>query len=516
MDPSSETRAATGRSGAELVIAGLRYAVLICGAAFLVIYVGAALMRIGYPFELEWMEGGSVDHVRRILDGRAIYVAPTLEFVPYIYTPLYFYLSAAVALVTGLGFFPLRLVSLLASVGCFALIFLIVRRETRGWYGAALAACFFAATYRIGAGWFDIARVDSLFLFFMLATLYVVRFSASVKSAVIGGVLLWLTVMTKQTALPMALPMFAFLWLGSRRRAVYFAVTAGALVGLSSLALDLIHDGWYRYYLFFLPSRHPNVPFTISGFWYFELLRPAPVASLLGLGALGAMLRGEERLASIFYLMNGLTMCVISWISRLHVGGSENVLMPAYCAISIVFGLGVEKAIVLLKNQPARRGSLLAIGLYCACLLQWNLLRYNPARLVPDAEDKAAGYELIRRIESYPGDVLVPYHGYLARMAGKSGYAPGLALHVFLVEEDPRTIEFTGEVRGAIARKQFDAILHERWTYAEWFDEAMRGHYREAGHILSGIDFYTVSGGSTRPNFLYEPIRDELPEPNGE
>ena len=77
-------------------------------AAFASLYLlaclGVTTLHVGYPFALEWMEGGSVDHVRRILAGRPIYIEPTLEFAPFIYTPLYFYLGAAVASVAGVDF----------------------------------------------------------------------------------------------------------------------------------------------------------------------------------------------------------------------------------------------------------------------------------------------------------------------------------------------------------------------------------------------------------------------------
>jgi hypothetical protein len=61
---------------------------VIAGAAYLLVYIVIALMRDWYPFELEWLEGASVVHVQRVLDGRPLYVPPSLDFVPFIYPPL--------------------------------------------------------------------------------------------------------------------------------------------------------------------------------------------------------------------------------------------------------------------------------------------------------------------------------------------------------------------------------------------------------------------------------------------
>src|SRR5262249_52972427 len=47
--------------------------------------------------------GGMIDEVRRVLDGRKLYDNPTLDYVPFIYTPLWFYLAAASSLVFGVG-----------------------------------------------------------------------------------------------------------------------------------------------------------------------------------------------------------------------------------------------------------------------------------------------------------------------------------------------------------------------------------------------------------------------------
>ena len=124
------------RAGAPLF---LRWVVSALAVGLFAVYLAIVPARIAYPFELEWMEGACVDHVRRVLAGQPLYVAPSLDFVPFVYPPLYFWLSAALARVTGIGFLPLRLVSSVSSLGCFALIFLMVRRQTRSAFRHSMA-----------------------------------------------------------------------------------------------------------------------------------------------------------------------------------------------------------------------------------------------------------------------------------------------------------------------------------------------------------------------------------------
>src|SRR5881397_1430030 len=85
----------------RVVTGVLRSMPLAVAVLFILVYVVVAALRMGYPYELEWMEGGAVDHVRRLLDGKPIYVAPSLDFIPYIYPPFYFLLSAGASWILG-------------------------------------------------------------------------------------------------------------------------------------------------------------------------------------------------------------------------------------------------------------------------------------------------------------------------------------------------------------------------------------------------------------------------------
>jgi hypothetical protein len=54
----------------------------VCSIAFIVAYVVVAVLRMRYRFELEWIEGASVVQVRPLVDGHALYVRPSISFVP--------------------------------------------------------------------------------------------------------------------------------------------------------------------------------------------------------------------------------------------------------------------------------------------------------------------------------------------------------------------------------------------------------------------------------------------------
>src|SRR5260221_7420005 len=129
MNPSAAAAGARATDGAtpSAPLGWGARAALAVGLAYLGAYIAIALLRMRFPFELEWMEGANLGHVDRVLRGLPLYVRPGIEFTPFIYPPFYFVVAAWVAKLIGPGFLPLRLVSFLASLGCFGLIYAYVR-----------------------------------------------------------------------------------------------------------------------------------------------------------------------------------------------------------------------------------------------------------------------------------------------------------------------------------------------------------------------------------------------------
>src|SRR5580704_8950357 len=214
-------------------------------------FLFVALSRLSYPFAVDSLEGNSLVEVHRILAGQSLYPAPSVGYVPDGYTPLYFYVAAGAARVLGVSYLPLRLVSLVASLACFALLARLVQRETGSIAAGIGAAGVFAATYFAAGDWLDIGRVDSLFLALSIGALYAVRWMRGTPGAIAAGTLLAAVALTKQTGLAELVAVPAVLLLGPRRGlARIAALTALAVVALSTLMLKLTSGGWYTYYVF--------------------------------------------------------------------------------------------------------------------------------------------------------------------------------------------------------------------------------------------------------------------------
>jgi hypothetical protein len=477
--------------------------------AFIAMYITIAVLRIGYTFELEWLEGVTLQHVQRILAGLPIYVKPSLKFAPLIYTPLYYYLAAIFTKVFGLSFFSLRLLSLLASLGCLTFIYLIVWRETKSFRAAIIAAGLYAATFRACGAWFDIARVDSLFLFFILAGVFTLQKAESWKSFAWAGVWLFLAFMTKQTALLIIASILLYAWFWKRRGFWPLAITLGISLGISTLIINSNSDGWYIYYIFGLVSHYPISAARIATFWTTDLLGVTPI--LLGVAVCYfAVLWFNRKLSESnwFIMLVALGALATSWLARINIGGYDNVLIPIYALLSIVTGFAVSS---WEKISPLKIGKSWPIraDLVIALLLQFLLLFYNPTAQLPKSSDLKTGQQLVQTLRSFPGQIFLFYNGYLAERAGKEQYADISPLSDTILYGAPGLIrdQLISEVRDAIRERKFSALIGNGSgadPLFNFFRADMEAAYPQKGNLLyMENDFYPVTGCQVRPNYIY-------------
>jgi hypothetical protein len=95
-------------------------------------------------------------------------------------------------------------------------------------------------------------------------------------------------------------------------------------------------------------------------------------------------------------------------------GGAPNVLLPAFVALAILLGLGIDEGVrqigaTVPRGRSAYQGYVLGL-----CVLQLGLLVYNPRTIVPIRSDRWADDELAAAIAAVPGPIFAPdFAGYL-------------------------------------------------------------------------------------------------------
>ncbi len=224
-----------------LVLRGARLLAYAVSIGFVLLFIYTALKRLRYPFELEKMESGMLTTVWRLAHGHPLYEKPSLEWAPFLYAPLFFYVSLAFTKLVGVSYTAIRLVSLLSTIGSMGVIYAFVLRETRRHGPAIFSIGFFACLYSTLLGWYDIGRVDSLSIFLLLLGLYATRFYHPLVA-----VIPWLLAsQTKQGILAFAAVAFLTQW----KRPGRMLVGLFTFVGLNFATIHLLNkywDGWYN------------------------------------------------------------------------------------------------------------------------------------------------------------------------------------------------------------------------------------------------------------------------------
>jgi 4-amino-4-deoxy-L-arabinose transferase-like glycosyltransferase len=493
-EPGSRSPRMSGR-----LATALEYAVVIAAVVYIAVYIVIALQRITFPFDLEWMEGASVDHVRRLLTGQQIYAQPSLDFIPYLYPPLYYYVSAIVAWVMGIGVVPLRLVSFVCSLVCFGLLYMLVRRETGSPRAGLIAVGLFAATFRVGGAWFDIARVDSLALALLLGAVYLARFAERRRAWAAAGLLLALSALTKQTALMIAVPLGVYALIVDWRGALVMTAACVALFGGATLALNASTHGWYLYYTVGLPFRIQQVGRIPASFWHHDVAGAMPVALVAGVGYLASR-RAWSR-SAIFYLAFTVGFVGSAWLSRIHSGAYDNVLIPAYVCLAVLLALAIWDLPRWASVDHRSAARLFAAAI---CLLQFVWLAYNVRAQIPTANDRAMATRLIRTMREANGEVYLASHGFFPVLAGKSATAQSWAFgDIMRAGGTGNRRQLAAELHDALATHRFALIILDRMD--PWLEPDLDRYYHRAGPVFKTDGLWTATGYHTRPRWIYVP-----------
>jgi len=207
-----------------------------------------------------------------------------------------------------------------------------------------------------------------------------------------------------------------------------------------------------------------------------------------------------------FFLILSCGLVAVSWLGRLNPGGYDNVYMPAHASVSILFGLGIGTLHKKTTNGISTGRKLIEALILLFSGVQLITLLPPPAAQIPTWADKQAGQELVERIRTCPGNVYVPFHTYLAALAGKDGYAGvvemGELRGSFGGRVDPLWDEVLNQIRLALDSQVFSAVVQDN----QIFRDAMSPYYIASGTVFQNeLVFWPITGRKIRPEIIYEP-----------
>ena len=420
--------------------------------------------RVAYPFDLEWLEGATLWHAERLADGLPLYPPPSLAFVPHPYPPLYPALIALLARACGGVSYALgRALSTASFAGALAIGWRFVRRESGSRALATAAMAIPCAAYVAVGAWYDLVRVDSLWLLLTAAgTTLAWRARRSTAGVAAAALLLVAAFFTKQTAAPFMVAVAMALFVVERRAALVF-VAALALAGLPALwAMQRAAGGWFWFYLFAVHQSHAFFPLAalrVPGRLALLLLPAVPLAAW----AL-ARRRSPALLWTAWLAATGIA---VSCLGKATAGGYTNAFIPGIYFSSLLVGVAagellrdgeratmawalVAATIALAPRVIPRALQAVAPSLYA----DPQTTGYALGALVPTAEDRAREAALVARVRAVDGAVWLPTRPWYARLAGKTP----LGGEMGAVDVTPTRVPIPG-LDEALRSRRFAAVV---------------------------------------------------------
>jgi hypothetical protein len=361
----SRTRHRLGRA--------LRLALCALLACALLTFALTIARRVLFPWPLEWMEGASVQHALRLLHGRGLYVAPSAQFIPFLYPPLG-YAPMALAIACFGASLPAARV---ASVACSALSTVLLARTAARAAGDGVAGASAAALFLFGFGYtgafLDLARIDACFVVLLLAA------AERLRAGRPHAALLWLVVsaFAKQHGVIALFALSCALLIEAPRR--HARAVALSWLGLlaAAFALEIASAGWFSRYVLALPAGQPLSWPLLTSFFVVDLLVYLPVLTLAA--ALDFVRRWRARELHAFDALLVAGLCAGA-LGRAHAGGHDNVRLPAFALLCIAGSVPLCRVVFAAQRAPRSR------VLACALLaLQGAMLWQSPALHAPPA-----------------------------------------------------------------------------------------------------------------------------------
>lgn len=438
-------------------------------SVFIVLFLFLSAKRMAYSGEIEWMEGSIIEHAERVYDGSQLYTAPSIEFVNWLYQPLYYYATAAVMEFTGVSYLAGRLVSFLSAIAVCILAAMIVRRYTKDWTRSLIAVGLIAASYHWTGYTFDIARIDALHILLVVAGVALLQKPTHIWIVAASALFFALAFFTKQQALFYLVPAVVWLFVTSKRSALVFVIAYCALIGLGTWFLTSVNGSWYWYYVYTVPASKAGSFRIIDALMFVPdylgsafTIGNVVIAAWLSLKRkqLRGLLTSFRGCLLLFYVASVIQLAM-------HLGDAlsyKNVAVPYAVFFALVFTLA---ACDLFAEYQTREH--ITKALYGLVAAQFLIMGYNPLSeplvfIKPWHEEVYR--EFIEEVRQIPGNVRLARHAYLPRLAGKQSYANELSLYDVSTVGDTTSKRLASDWERAHREGKFDYILTDAYLDA--------------------------------------------------
>jgi len=468
-------------------------------AAFpIAIVLYAMVARAGFPFDLEWCEGGSMYQAYRVLHGLPLYARTDASWAPFPYPPAHTLLLALLGMIR-LDFWMGRLASIVSfAIMCAILgreVFIRAKSKLHGTVAGLFALSVVACAYPVIGQWYDLVRVDSLMMLLCIGGTSLVVAERMTRARVLAAsVLFTMALFTKQTSV------FFVAW------ACLFTIVskpkAGIAVSVVTLSMTLSLVAFAQW-------------FTGGGFWFWvvtnlarqqvdterltlgltTVLRFAPFAAAIP--PLAIILGARKLLSARAALWTGSFLASIpaSLLPFAKAGGYLNNLMPMLVLVgpvTMLLAIDLANASWGVPQCVVRWLPVLGMGVFV-----W-LNPLNPESFVPGVRNYRAAKKLNTFVRELKGGVVAPYFAFLPARNG----------HV-----NPhwhRMVVLDAYYRGdSMNEAQIFETTGARWALVQSadngpFESYVRRHFVLSRRLPGDMQVHTITGALAAVDELWE------------
>jgi hypothetical protein len=325
----------------------LRFALASALAVGLLVWLAHGAALLGFPFQFDYGEGGTMIASWRLAQGLSIY--PDIQEAPFFvnpYTPVYLWLGT-LFMGDGPTLFGGRLLSLGSGLGVACLLFVWLRRQAG--LEAALVGTTLFVVHPLVLGWTVLYRTDSLALFFGFAGLLVAEAAWREEDPPLGRqvfavVLLVLGFYTKQSMVAPILAVLGMAWLAGFRPGFRLTGLVLLMLAFPALALEAFSQGRFLGTVFgynVMPFQSEQARLYLGGY----------LSSAMGMVFLVAVcaVRGGFRRHRLGWLFLAASLPIALGSGRQ--GGFYNYCLELHLALSLLSGLGWQ---TVAQGRPGR------------------------------------------------------------------------------------------------------------------------------------------------------------------
>jgi hypothetical protein len=526
------TRALVAAGGLAAFAAGL---VALAG------HFGLFFARAGFALDLEWMEGGLLHHAARYAAGQNIYVPPSVDFVPYLYTPLYPALLALLSKLLPLGYLLGRSLSIAAFAAALGLLLVAALRAAReaavdapgsargflaaftapaglaglavGLGGAGVVAASFAAT----GGFYDLVRADSLVLALEAGALVLAlralagAGARAYRTAAAAGLLIALAFFTKQTASLVGVALGLGLLLAGWRRGLVYGAAAAVTLGAGLLLLELTSQGWFWTYVFKLHQSHefyPRRAYLETPLHLLKLAGPLYLAWLLaGLALLARRRLRRADAVHVAVALGGFASACIGFGTQ---WAFDNAFIPAIYFPAVSAAIWTARLAALALADHLLSAAVAAVAGVALAVQAARTGLPDRRRFVPDRQDRAAAQRFLAHLRTLPGPLFIPFHPYYPVLVGQPAH-----VHRMGVWDVSALLGRPAGLDQALAEGRFSHVVLD-YKSQPWEWPTLAERYHDVHRFTDGVDAVrSFSGAETAPRRLLARTTPPPPLPAG-